>query len=572
MSVCCMHQHINIPGTIWCTNCESLIAGVRFDDYTVTSYLGQGSFGAIYLAQQHSLNKRTVVIKMSQGSWSQEAVVAFRQEAAILASLSHPYILPIHAYGLLHVLLEDRSNYLPYVVLPYAEQGSLEDMLVQGRVGTLPLKRVLAIVEEMADALDYAHTRGVLHRDVKPANILLMGSHVVLSDFGVAALIDVETSHVRTSLAGSPAFMAPEVWQFCPGRYSDQYALAVTCFRLLTGKYPWHNPEGRIKQWTYLHSFVPPRSLHDYSPELSKGVDLVLQRALAKDPHERYPSVSAFASDLRAAESDTQICFIPPRLQIPPQVQSQSVMEEQPQVMAVANPMPPPVMEQPQVMAVANPTPLPVAVASQPAPIEPQKQALVAGEQEVYANTITANESWPLAKEEEQEYLDGQTELLVTRSNRWVPLAFALNLSVCLLFVAQAAFIEEKISTLLYLFLALSPSLCIGPLLAFGFRRLPHPTLAWGVLWGLLFGVCDTLLSTLLCYGGTALVLTFFQWGHKWQHSGDGISIFLESLRHLGPTALLLAIIGLWVTAVGGVCIGMFSARAPKAKPTDHRR
>src|SRR5207248_3974625 len=159
-------------------------------------------------------------------------------------------------------------------------------MLVQGRVGTLPLKRVLAIVEEMPDALGYAHTRGVLHRDVKPANILLMGAHVVLSDFGVAALIDVETSHVRTSLAGSPAFMAPEVWQFCPGRYSDQYALAVTCFRLLTGKYPWHNPEGGISQWTYLHSFVPPHALHNYCPELPVSLDLVMQRALTTDRHD----------------------------------------------------------------------------------------------------------------------------------------------------------------------------------------------------------------------------------------------------------------------------------------------
>ncbi len=223
-------------------------------------------------------------------------------------------------------------------------------------------------------------------------------------------------------------------------------------------------------------------------------------------------------------------------------------------------------------MAVANQTPPPAAVANQPAPIEAHEQALVPGEQEAYTNTITANESWPLAKEEEQEYLDGQTELLVTRSNRWVPLAFALNLFVCLLFVALAAFMPQKFSTPLYLFLALSPSLCVGPLLAFGFRRLPHPTFAWGVLWGLLFAVCDTLLSTLFCYGGTALVLTFLQWGHQWQHSSDGIHIFLQSLGYLGPTALLLAIIGLWVTGVGGVCIGMFSARAAKAKPTDHRR
>src|SRR5947209_16555204 len=115
----------------------------------------------------------------------------------------------------------------------------------------------------------------------------MFGAHIMLADFGVASLIDVDKSHMDAPWAGSPACMAPEVWRVCPGRYSDQYALAVTCFRLLSGKYPWHNPEARIKQWAHLHSFVPPRSLHDYCPELPRSVDLVLQRALAKDPHER---------------------------------------------------------------------------------------------------------------------------------------------------------------------------------------------------------------------------------------------------------------------------------------------
>src|SRR6266571_773173 len=409
MSVCCMHQHINAPGTIWCTQCESLVVGVRFDDYTVTSYLGQGSFGAIYLAQQHSLNKRTVVIKMSQGSWPQEAVATFRHEAAVLASLSHPYILPIHAYGLLHVLQKrNGSSYLPYVVLPYAEQGSLEDRLGQGRGGTLPLKRVLVLVEEIADALDYAHSRGVLHRDVKPGNVLLRGSHVMLSDFGVAALIDVETSHVRTSLAGSPAFMAPEVWRFSPGRYSDQYALAVTCFRLLTGAYPWYNPEGRVRDWTYLHGFVKPRSLQDYCPDLPESVNLVLQQALAKEPHERYPNVSAFASDLRAAASDTQMCVIPPKVQFKPTMPAQLQHE-----------------------------PLTVQV-------QVQERISIPVEQVARTNTITGNAVLPLAKraEKEKKSLDVHTESLVRQRDRWVQRAFALNLLICLVLVAQAGFTQ----------------------------------------------------------------------------------------------------------------------------------
>ena len=106
----------------------------------------------------------------------------------------------------------------PHLVVLHVVQHALEDA-----------------AEEVADALDYAHSRGVLHRDVKPANILRVGSHVVLSDFGMAALIDADTSHLQASLAGSPAFMSPEVWRYNPGRYSDQYALAVVIYEWLCG-------------------------------------------------------------------------------------------------------------------------------------------------------------------------------------------------------------------------------------------------------------------------------------------------------------------------------------------------
>src|SRR6266446_10490516 len=243
MAYCCINQHHNEPGNIRCIECGSLVAGELVGDYRVVSYIGSGSYSDVYLVMQHSLNQRKVVIKVLHRSCSQRHVDNFRREAALLASLSHPYILPIFSYGVIYERKSALATCLPYLIVSLAEQGSLAESFE--REGNRPwsLERVVSLTGEVAEALDYAHSHNVLHRDVKPANLLKMGSHVLLSDFSVASLIDADSSHLSTGLAGSPAYMAPEVWRLHPGRYSDQYALAVTCFFLLTGNYPFRKNE-----------------------------------------------------------------------------------------------------------------------------------------------------------------------------------------------------------------------------------------------------------------------------------------------------------------------------------------
>jgi len=305
MAYCCINQHHNEPGGTWCGKCDSLVAGALIGDYSVISHIGSGSSSDVYLAEQHSLNRRKVVIKILHRSCNQRQVNNFRHEAALFATLSHPYIMPIFSYGVIYERQATLTTSLPYLVLPFAEQGSLADCFVHEGKRPWSLARVVSLTREVAEALDYAHSRGVLHRDVKSANLLQMGAHVLLSDFSIASLIDVDSSHLTAGVAGSPAYMAPEVWAMRPGRYSDQYALAVTCFFLLTGTYPLRKNGGvSARSWQQLHCFVAPSALTEFRADMPLAVNFVLQRALAKDPHDRYPSVQAFANDLLVASQE----------------------------------------------------------------------------------------------------------------------------------------------------------------------------------------------------------------------------------------------------------------------------
>src|SRR5215469_4714981 len=302
MVYCCINRHHNEPGGIWCGECESLLEGALIGDYRVISHINNGSASDVYLAEQHELNHRRVVIKILHRSCNQRHVKNFRREAAFLATLSHPYILPIFSYGVIYERQTTLATCLPYLVCRLLLEKKKAACFVREGQRPWSLERVVSLTREVAEALDYAHSRGVLHRDVKPANLPQMGSHVLLSDFSVASLIDVDSSHLNVAWAGSPAFMAPEVWSLRPGRYSDQYALAVTCFFLLTGDYPLRkNGETDARSWQHLHCFVPPSSLNNFRHDIPMAVNLVLQRALAKNPHERYPIVQAFAADLLIA-------------------------------------------------------------------------------------------------------------------------------------------------------------------------------------------------------------------------------------------------------------------------------
>lgn len=289
--------------------------------YTLKRLLGSGGMGSVYLAEDPTIGQQ-VAIKIVRtvddeygDSFSQEqATERFRQEARAVASLDHLHILPLYRYG----EEETPSGRQAYMVMQYRPEGSLWDWLKKraGVVGNsqpivlpqgLPTVWPLSATEiddylhQAATALQYAHDRGIIHRDIKPANFLLRfdanpGSSatpkvfLLLSDFGLAKFYAANSANSR--VFGTPTYMSPEQFEGNARPESDQYALAVMIFGMLAGKPPF---EGDPIRLMHQHLTLPPPAISTYVPELSTHVDQVFQRALAKQPAQRYPSIMAFA-------------------------------------------------------------------------------------------------------------------------------------------------------------------------------------------------------------------------------------------------------------------------------------
>jgi len=549
MVYCCIGHHLNDDGVLWCAVCGSLVEGMMVGDYRLLSFIGNGSTADVYLAEQPALNRRKVVIKILHRPWSEARANNFEREVAALALLSHPYILPIFDYGVLSRKAHDaqkseEEERLPYLVLPYAEQGSLAEILERQGKRPWSLTRVVTIAKEMADALDYAHERGVLHRDVKPGNILQMGSHAVLSDFSVAALIEADISHVSTPWAGSPGYMAPEVWQQRPGRYSDQYALAVTCYYLLATRLPWQRGGKEHSQtWVELHCFVPPRSILEVRPGLPLAVDVVLKRALSKDPHERYATVQAFADDLYAASQDiTQVIG---SVAAKDGQRNRKVLTR-PALVGIPSHAPEEQKEQQPVLISAMDAPTLLIAAH--APEAPRKLPVAqARDATVYGDGSDATTSMmKIAK----------------HSDNWVWYALALNLLICLLVAAEYAWQAGSAAMAANALLVVLPTLLTGPVLALLFRRVSYRAPLWGLFWGVFFGLTDALASTLLClvWGALIQLPLNFRCG-SWCAAGDGVKILFQSILGLATQALVPVVLGLWVAVIGGAIIGLLHLR-----------
>jgi serine/threonine protein kinase len=581
MMYCCVGRHANKPGELWCRECGSIVEGALIGDYRVLSFVGKGSTAEVYLAEQTAPIKRKVVIKILPQDLSDSRIETFQREASLLASLSHPYILPIYSYGVFSRPVkqqEDEAHHdgdggeesvervrcVPYLVLAYAERGSLADLFVREGYRPWSLNRVVTIARETADALDYAHSQGVLHRDVKPANILHMGTHVLLSDFSVATLIDADASHLTAPWAGSPAYMAPEVWQLRPGRYSDQYALAVSCFHLLSGDLPLRRDKATsTRSWAHLHNFVQPRSILELRSDLPLAVDMVLQRALSKKPHDRYSSVSAFAADLHvAAEDDTQGLV---------------VMIDTQEISSAARSTRTPVSAGPDGTAARS-------EAKEEQPEQPQRQqvrvaftkagapqvapAVLPAPAPVVREPITSPGSLSAASQPWQPphtlVAEVSAPSLVSTKQRghWVRAALLLNAIVCLALLAESALAERTFAMLLYLVLGLWPALLTGPLLATFFRGVRYRLLSRGLFWGAFFGLANGLLSALACVGWFMLVL--FVWGlhcHSGCDAGAGWATLIQEVPPLVSFSALPVVLGLWFSVIGGALIGLAHIR-----------
>jgi serine/threonine protein kinase len=266
------------------------LTGQQFGRYRLVRQLGSGGFASVYLGQHVFLDAQQAAMKILH--LTNVDVQKFREEANTTASLVHPHIVRLLDF--------DIEQGMPYLVLDYAPQGSLRDRHPEG--SQLPLATIVSYVKAMATALQYAHDRHLLHRDVKPANMLI-GRHgeLLLSDFGIAVLSKTGRTSLQAAygMGGTAAYMAPEMFSGKPEKASDQYALAITVYEWLCGTPPF--TEGNPIQLGYQHTHVAVPSLRKKLPELAERVEAVVLRALAKAPKDRFPSVMQFAQALEEA-------------------------------------------------------------------------------------------------------------------------------------------------------------------------------------------------------------------------------------------------------------------------------
>jgi hypothetical protein len=281
------------------TSSDRVAPGVAAGDYRIDRFLGGGAMGDVY-AGTHPVIGKKVAIKVIKRhlAGSPDAVERFLREARAVNQVGHPNVIDVFAVG----RLDDGRLYL---VMDLLEGESLGARLRRGRPS---VDEALAILEQVAAALDAAHARGVVHRDLKPDNVFLSGddARVHVLDFGIAKLLatgtaaPLETLTDRGTWLGTPAYMAPEQWgSDGAGPASDRYALGIMAFELLSGRVPF--TARTLPQMMEQHFRAPVPTIIGEGRGLPAAVDRVLTCAMAKDPDERYPSGKALVADLRAA-------------------------------------------------------------------------------------------------------------------------------------------------------------------------------------------------------------------------------------------------------------------------------
>jgi serine/threonine protein kinase len=263
----------------------------RIASYTLLEPIGHGGMAVVYRARQESLD-RTVAVKVLSDNLaaSTEFMERFRREARTAANLRHPNVITVHDFG------QDERG-VPYLVLEYIEGPTLADLMDAG----LDDSRIPGLLDQIAAGLDYAHARGVIHRDIKPGNVLITeDGRAVLADFGLAWLLEGAHLTLTGGVIGTPEYMSPEQAAGEPiDHRSDVYALGVVLYEMLVGERPFvaETPIGVLLK--HLQDPAPP--LLDARPDLPPAVGQVVDRSLLKDPAQRYASAGELARAFREA-------------------------------------------------------------------------------------------------------------------------------------------------------------------------------------------------------------------------------------------------------------------------------
>lgn len=269
-----------------------------FGRYQLKQKLGQGGMATVYLAHDPRFG-RDVALKVMAQPYQDDSMFRsrFEREAKTIATLEHPAIVPVYDFG------EDNNQL--YLVMRYMPGGSLADRLIRG---PLQLAEAVAIIHRIGDALDHAHLKGVIHRDLKPGNILFdQYANPFLSDFGIVKLAEATSNLTGSGVVGTPAYMSPEQVhgeKEIDGR-SDIYTLGIILFEMLTGRKPYRADTPVKLMMAHLMNPVP--SILDVKPDLPVGCETVIQKVLAKEPNTRYST----AQEMTAALTATLTGFYP---------------------------------------------------------------------------------------------------------------------------------------------------------------------------------------------------------------------------------------------------------------------
>jgi serine/threonine protein kinase len=257
-------------------------------NYSLLRLLGRGMTSEVYLGEHRELHTQAA-IKVQRGYWSDTEVQKFLARASVLTYLHHPNIVQVFEFGV--------ERDVAFLAMEYAPNGSLRQHYPKGTLVPLPL--IVLYVQQIAEALHYVHLHKLIHRDIKPHNMLLSThGRIQLSDFGIAVVSQNAYCETFEEFEGTIPYAAPEQLLGKPCYNSDQYSLGVVVYEWLCGTWPF---SGSFDEVAHQHLFEPVPPLHSKDASIPAALEEVVLKALAKDPLERFPTILAFAEAVEAA-------------------------------------------------------------------------------------------------------------------------------------------------------------------------------------------------------------------------------------------------------------------------------